>query len=358
MLKKNAAFQFEIFNFQFPAKAGFTLHYNRFVRVRRLSMGLYNIAVVGVGATGTVLAAALLGKFPETVLVGRNPGAGARLSAQGIRVSGAINFQSPVKNHISHIRELQNFNPDLIFLATKTFHLERVLEELEEVYRPGIKIISTQNGLGTEDLIAGKFGEDAVLRMSLNFGASLKSIGVAETAFFNPPNHLGGLVSEISDSAMTIATMLTESGLDTEFVDDIKFYVWKKMIMKCTMASICAVTDKTIKDALEFPSTREVADACFQEALAVAKAMGYDFGPEYLKQAMAYLAKVGVHRDSMCVDIDNKAPTEIDFLGAKIVEYARQKGIATPCYVAMTNMVKGIESNYLEVGSRNAEGKK
>jgi 2-dehydropantoate 2-reductase len=83
--------------------------------------------------------------------------------------------------------------------------------------------------------------------------------------------------------------------------------------------------------------------------------MGYDFGPEYLKQALAYLAKVGVHRDSMCVDIDNKAPTEIDFLGAKIVEYARQKGIATPCYVAMTNMVKGIESNYLEVGSRNAE---
>ena len=52
----------------------------------------------------------------------------------------------------------------------------------------------------------------------------------------------------------------------------------------------------------------------------------------------------------MCFDIDNKAPTEIDFLGAKIVEYARQKGIATPFYIAITNMVKGIESNYLEVG--------
>ena len=311
-------------------------------------MGLYNIAVVGVGATGTVLAAALLGKFPETVLVGRNPGAGARLSAQGLRVSGVINYQSPVKHYIYHIRELKNFSPDLIFLATKTFHLEPILKELEEVYRPGIKIISTQNGLGTEDLIAGKFGEDAVLRMSLNFGASLKSIGVAETAFFNPPNHLGGLVPEISDSAMTIATMLTESGLDTEFVDDIKFYVWKKMIMKCTMASICAVTDKTIKDALEFPPTREVADACFQEAIAVANAMGYDFGRDFLKQALTYLAKVGVHRDSMCFDIDNKAPTEIDFLGAKIVAYARQKGIATPFFVTMTNMVKAIENNYLE----------
>ena len=315
-------------------------------------MKQHNIAVVGVGATGTVLAAALLGKYPETILAGRNPDSGARLQAQGIRVSGVVNYQSPVKNYISQIRELNNFNPDLIFLATKTFHLEQVLKELEDVYRPGIKIISTQNGLGTEDLIASKFGEDSVLRMSLNYGASLKGIGVVETAFFNRPNHLGGLFPKDRDLAMEIATILTYGGLDTEFVDDIKFYVWKKMIMKCTMASICAVTNKTIKDALEFPATREVADACFKEAIAVAKAMGYDFGPEYLKQALAYLAKVGVHRDSMCFDIDNKAPTEIDYLGAKIVEYARQKGIATPFYVTMTNMVKGIESNYLEVGIR------
>jgi 2-dehydropantoate 2-reductase len=312
-------------------------------------MEQHRIAVVGIGATGTVLAAALLGRYPETVLVGRNAEAGPILAGKGIRVAGAINYQSPVINYITQIRELENFDPDLIFLATKTFHLEQVLTELEDVYRPGIKIISTQNGLGTEDLIADKFGEDSVFRMSLNYGASLKGIGDAETAFFNPPNHIGDLNTPNSELGADIATLLTEGGLETAFVDDIKFYVWKKMIMKCTMASICAVTDKTIKDALDFPSTREVADACFQEAIAVAKAMGYDFGPDYLTQAMAYLAKVGVHRDSMCFDIDNKAPTEIDFLGAKIVEYGRQKGVATPFYIAMTNMVKGIESNYLEV---------
>ena len=307
-----------------------------------------NIAVVGIGATGTVLAAALLGKYPATVLVGRNPGAGDRLLAQGVRVSGVINYQLPVNNFISRIEELKNFNPDLIFIAVKTFHLETVLRDLEDVYRPGTKIISTQNGLGAEDLIASKFGEDSALRMSLNYGASLKAIGNAETAFFNPPNHIGGLVPENNDLARDIAAMLTEGGLDTEFVDDIKFYVWKKMIMKCTMASICAVTNKTIKDALEYPPTREVADACFQEAIAVAKAMGYDLGEDYLKKALGYLERVGVHKDSMCVDIANHTPTEIDFLGAKIVEYARVRAISTPVYVTMTNLVKAIEGNYLE----------
>jgi 2-dehydropantoate 2-reductase len=68
--------------------------------------------------------------------------------------------------------------------------------------------------------------------------------------------------------------MLTACGLDTEFVEDIKFFVWKKMIMKCIMTSICAVANKTIKGILEYPPTREIADACFNAALGVAKAMG------------------------------------------------------------------------------------
>ena len=121
------------------------------------------------------------------------------------------------------------------------------------------------------------------------------------------------------------------------------------MIMKCTMASICAVTDKTIKGALDFPPTREIAEACFKEVLAVAKAKGYDLGEDYLEQALAYLEKVGVHKDSMCHDIANKTPTEIDFLGGKVVEYAREMGISVPFYAAMTNLVKAIEDNYLSV---------
>ncbi len=71
---------------------------------------------------------------------------------------------------------------------------------------------------------------------------------------------------------------LTDAGLDTAYGDSIKFYVWKKMVMKCTMASICAVTDKTIREALHFPPTREIADACFREIITIAAAKGYDLG--------------------------------------------------------------------------------
>ena len=43
------------------------------------------------------------------------------------------------------------------------------------------------------------------------------------------------------------------------------------------------------------------------------KAIGYDLGEGYMEQAMGYLSKVGMHKDSMCYDIANKRPMEIDF---------------------------------------------
>ena len=306
------------------------------------------IAVIGIGATGSVLAAALLSKYPETLLVGRNPDLVTRFREAGLNINGAMTCRVAVKNYSANLSALKDFNPSIIFLATKTFHLAKILDDLQSVFQPGMQIVATQNGLGIEDLIGDKFGKESAFRMSLNYGAALKNPNETQVAFFNKPNYLGCLSEQNQQAGKQISKILTDCGLDTKFVDDIKLFVWKKMVMKCTMASICAVTDKSIKEALEDPPSREIADACFREALTVAKAMGYEFGEDYLEQALGYLQKVGVHKDSMCVDIANQVPTEIDFLGAKIVEYARAKGIPTPVYVTMTNLVKAIENSYLK----------
>lgn len=309
-------------------------------------MQTYKIAIVGLGATGTVLAAALLRKDPRTVLVGRSNDLGKTLVKDGIRVSGAISHVVPVENYCSSIRDLGKYSPDLIFISTKTCDLARVLDEMETVFKPGTKIVSTHNGLGTEDLIAERFGADSALRMSLNLGVAQIGPGQVKTAFFNPPNHIGAVTPQNHKVGEDIAGLFTDASLDTVYVNDINLHVWKKMVMKCTMASICAVTGKTIREALHFPPTRVIADACFKEIVTVAAAKGYDLGGNYINQAVAYLEEAGVHKDSMCTDIENRRPTEIDFLGGKVVAYARAAGISVPFFTAMTNLVKALESNY------------
>jgi len=59
---------------------------------------------------------------------------------------------------------------------------------------------------------------------------------------------------------------------------------------------------------------------------------------------MGYLARVGVHRDSMCYDVTGNRPTEIYFLGGKIVEYGKLHGVPTPFFITMTNLVKTLEA--------------
>ncbi|MDP2646679.1 MAG: 2-dehydropantoate 2-reductase [Desulfobacterales bacterium] len=304
------------------------------------------IAVVGAGATGTVLAAALLSGNCHIVLVGTRDGWEKVLKQEGLHVAGAVSFRAPVACYSSRMGFLKDFEPDMVFLATKTFHLPQVIRELKAVVSPGTAIIATQNGLGPEDMVAENFGAARTFRMSLNFGARFISPGQAEVTFFNRPNHIGGLLPASHKPGLEIAGFLTACGLDTLAVEDIKLYVWQKMIMKCTMASICAVTDRTIKGALGFLPTRMIAESCFKEAMAVAKAMGYDLGQGYREQALGYLEKVGEHKDSMCRDIANRTPTEIDFLGGKIVEYGRMKGIPTPFFATMTNLVKALEDSY------------
>jgi 2-dehydropantoate 2-reductase len=243
---------------------------------------------------------------------------------------------------------LKKARPHVIFLSTKTFHLPQLLGELKQVIQDRIKIVSTHNGLGTEDVIAETFGADAALRMSLNYGASLKGPGRADVAFFNRPNHLGSLTEANKPLGLRIAEVLTKSGLDTLYVDDIKFHVWKKMVIKCTMASLCAVTDRTLKAVIDFGPTREIAENCFREAVAVAKAQGYDLGENYMQTIWGYLERVGSHKDSMCHDIARREPTEIDFLGGKVVEYGQRHNVPTPFFRTMTNLVRAIEDGYLQ----------
>jgi 2-dehydropantoate 2-reductase len=307
----------------------------------------FKIAVVGIGATGSVLAAALLKQNPEIICVDPRLDLEKVLKKDGIKISGVLDLHIPVQNYLTRIKDLKDFGPDLIFISTKTYHLPQVLKDMEEIFTAGTKIISTHNGLGTEDLIAEKFGMDAAFRMSLNFGVSIISPGRIKMEFFRKPNPLGSLTTDNRVTGKEIAKLFTKSGLDTELVNDIKFHVWKKMVFKCSFASLCAVTDRTMSDIVSFPPTREIAFACFNEAFKVAKAMGYNLGDDLIEVASQRFGKTGSHKDSMWYDVANRLPTEIDYLGGKIVEYGRAKGIPTPYFIAMTNLVRALEDSYL-----------
>jgi 2-dehydropantoate 2-reductase len=107
------------------------------------------------------------------------------------------------------------------------------------------------------------------------------------------------------------------------------------------------MTGQTMKEAMEFEFSRDLAVKMLEEGLEVAKADGYDFGPEALAQFTLYLEKGGAHKPSMLIDVENKRPTEVDFMSGATTQYGETYGIPTPVNSTFTGLLKALENRYL-----------
>jgi 2-dehydropantoate 2-reductase len=125
-------------------------------------------------------------------------------------------------------------------------------------------------------------------------------------------------------------------------------HVWEKNILNSALCSICAVTGQTMAEAMQYTHSRKIAIQLLEEGLKVAEADGYDFGSDALTKFTAYLEKGGAHKPSMLIDVENKKPTEVDFMSGAIARYGQKYNVPTPVNSIFTDLLKTIESRYLK----------
>ncbi len=301
------------------------------------------IGIIGAGPIGSILAGHLAKNKEDLVLVDILRDYLDTIKKNGLSISGIVNMNVRIEKLCYSIAELSAFDVDLIFVAVKASALKNVISEIKKIYKPKMKIISFQNGLDTEELIASAFGAENTLRVVINYAGSLVGSGNVKMTFFNKPNYIGALSDKAHDTAKYVASIMTKAGLDTEFTENIKKYVWEKTILNAALSPICALTKMTMKDAVKFEDTYKIIEGLLKEGIAVAEACGYAFDNDFLEHCILYLRKAGHHFPSMYYDIEKNRATEIDFLNKKIVEHGEKCRIATPYNFVLTHLIKGIE---------------
>jgi len=308
------------------------------------------IGIIGMGPVGSILAAHLAGSGQDVVAEDILEKILSKIRKEGLKISGITKLTSRIDKTASSISELAEYDPGIIFIATKANVLKYILPELKKIYTPEMKIVSYQNGLDNERIVAEKLEIDIVYRMIVNYAGNLVSPGNVSMNWFQPPNYIGALHKgryTTDETTKYIAKMMTASGLKTEEAPDVKRHVWEKTILNSALCSICATTGQTMKEAMGFEYSRDLAVKMIEEGLEVAKADGYDFGPEALSQFTSYLEKGGTHKPSMLLDVEKKRPTEVDFMSGAIARYGERYGIPTPVNSTFTNLLKAIENRYL-----------
>jgi 2-dehydropantoate 2-reductase len=302
-------------------------------------------AIVGVGPVGGIMAAHLAEAGHNVTLVDILVDHMDEVKRSGLRVAGKkeMNVPFPEENICYSIDEMAGKEIDAIFISVKASILPKVVPLLKKVSKPGTTFISLQNGIDTEDFIADALGKENTLRIVINYAGNLIDNGKIRLSFFNPPNYVGMIDPSAEEKARKLAELITASGMDTSFTDDIKKHEWIKAILNAALSPVCALTRRTMKQMMDLEDTRELVREILREGAEAAKANGVELEPDFLEHGIGYLDKAGHHKTSMHVDIEMGNPTEIDFINGKIVEYGNAKGVPTPYNSTIVALVKGSE---------------
>lgn len=300
------------------------------------------IAVIGAGPVGTITAAFLARAGKAVFLTDVRLDRIQAVRERGLRVEGkADHFTVRPAAAETSKAGLPAFRPDWVFLSVKSFSLPSLLDELTGLIDPGAKLLILQNGLDNEETAAQRFGRDRVFRAVVNFAGLLREPGVVHVSFFNPPNYVGALTPDGATDARRLAEVLTEAGMETRSVPDIKRYEWIKTILSAALMPVCGPTGLTMKEALDLPETRSLCERILQESIAVASRLGYDFGAGFFSECLDYLAKTDNHKPSSSVDLESGLPVEYVF--QPIIDWGRTVQSPTPCLETLTLVMRALE---------------
>jgi len=241
------------------------------------------------------------------------------------------------------IQELKGYEPEALFICTKTWTLKAILPALVPVLSPSTLVVSFQNGIGLEEDVAEFFPPERVARGIVNYAGKVDlDSGKVTQAWFNPPNYFGPVAEESGPRLQQLAATLSRSPLATQAIpmQDTKKRVFFKTILNSALNALCATTGITMRQAMSYAHTRNLAKMLIREGLSVASAVGYNYGENAKAICMKYLDEGGDHLPSMWHDLQHGTRTEIEYINGKIAKIGLMfKNVDVDANVFFTSMV-------------------
>jgi 2-dehydropantoate 2-reductase len=311
------------------------------------------ICIVGCGAIGS-LYAAHLARVAEVWAFVRRESHALELNRDGLRVSGKHEFQVSLRatTHADRLPECE-----LGIVATKATQVEESISEIGHRFSQGA-VISAQNGLGSEEIIAAHTRGQVIRGTTFMSGTKHSDTHVQfelDTATwigpFEPRHTEYALVKEAAD-------LITASGLKAEALQDARPAQWSKLIFNASVNGASALTglphSPHFADESQFSALGHLLHDLIEEGKRVAAATGIKLHEDPWE--MNRIGAMTNHPPSMLHDIRRQLPTEIDFLSGAIAREAERVGVLAPLHAAVYRLIKGREASWTFKDENRAVG--
>lgn len=309
------------------------------------------IAIVGAGGMGALFGAILQEGGLGVVLVDTDAAHVAAIGENGLEITG---FGGDRKVDMVATTDAGSIRrADVVLFQCKGHGTRDGARSVRHLVGAGAVCISFQNGLGNEEAIGAEIGAENVLGGLTAMAGHMLGPGRIRD-FSRVPSYIGEMPGGLSERAERLAAMLTGAGLETHASADIRHDIWKKLLGNIAMSAVSGVTDLTSVEALRIPELKRTCLRALDEALAVAGSHGIELDRGEAVAGLDMITRpggTGDNKSSLCVDILNKRPTEVDFIYGTVIAKARETGVPTPTLDTLLALVKGLESHYMEHGS-------
>ena len=307
-------------------------------------MGKPSVVVVGAGGMGALFGAILLEGGLAVTLVDTNAEHVAAMKKYGLKITGfggdrAIDVDA--RETASYIDQA-----DIILFQCKSHGTRDAASGVRHLVDKGAVCVSFQNGLGNEEVISEVVGAENVLGGLTAMAAVLEGPGLVRD-FSRVPSSVGEMGGGDSARAEAIAKAFTAAGLETHVTEDVRRDIWKKLLGNIAMSAASGATDMTSVEVLSVPELKATAFRALDEAFAVATAQGIDLDHDAAVAGLEMITApggTGDNKSSLCVDLLNGRPTEVDFIYGSVIELGRKSGVPTPTLETLAAIVKGLEA--------------
>jgi 2-dehydropantoate 2-reductase len=301
------------------------------------------ICILGAGALGCAIGAALTEGGSEVFLVNRSTSHVDAMNTRGLLVRDARGERSVRVRAAVDCSGLPLV--DLVVVLVKSFDTRNAITAAKSIVGSHTTVLSLQNGMGHEDILADVVGMGRVLAGKTYVGGVLLEPGHVVSGVTGKRTYIGELDGRSSPRANAIAATFNASGLETTVSGDIVSAMWDKLLVNVATGALSAITRLDYGGLYGVPELKATAVAAVAEAMAVAHAAGANLEFTEPEQAWDRAAEglPASFKASMLQSVEKGSPTEIDFVNGAVVRGGARFGVATPVNAALVACVKGIE---------------
>jgi 2-dehydropantoate 2-reductase len=311
-----------------------------------MSAAPLRVAVLGAGAIGAYVGAALVRGGSDVVLIARGPHLRA-LQEHGVRVL------SPRGDFEAHPRATDDLaavqGVDVVFVALKAHSLPDMAPRLGALLAGShTAVIAAQNGIPFwyfQDLpapmnnwrletvdpggrIAEAIGPERAIGCVIYCSTEIESPGVirhSEGTRFT----IGEPDGSISERCLRISEAFIAGGLKCPVEADLREQLWVKLLGNAAFNPMSALTRATMAQLGALPETRAILKAVIEEVAAVATALGVQLSVSVEKRLEGGI-RVGAHKTSMLQDLEVGRRLELECIVGAVVELADRLNLPVP----------------------------